>query len=143
MSKKNKKSKSKAEGVPRGNTYSKKEFRLKATTYFLTYKGQNQQDQKITKLELKNYLVDNNPFDRTALPKKYAICQQKYESGQIHFHVILFYEKRKQILNPNYYDYKGIHPNIQHMRNLKAALQYIKKQDPQPLANLDIHQTLL
>ena len=107
------------------STNAKKQFNLKATTFFLTYKELADSGQKLTKESLANYLIANNPNDRTLKPIKYSICQQKYESGEFHFHVILVYPRRKQIDRPDYFDYLGIHPNIQCMRNMKAALQYV------------------
>ena len=113
-------------------------FSLQSSTYFLTYKGISDTGKKITKESLANYLLYQNLRDRTLSPEKYLICQQMYDSGQPHFHVILVYPKRKKILHQDYYDYLDIHPNIQTMRNMKAALQYVYKEDPHPLTNMDI-----
>ena len=124
----------------KGEKPSPKDFRLNATTYFLTFKGISENGEKITKKNLQNHLVNQNPNDRTIKPEKYLICQEKYESGQPHFHVILVYSKRKNITSPDYYDYLGIHPNIQIMKNMKAALQYVYKEDSSPLTNMDILQ---
>ena len=108
-------------------------------TFFLTYKGISDSGE-ITKQGLANYLLNQNPNDRKLLPEKYLICRQMYDSGQPHFHVILVYPKRKQIMTPDYYDYLGVHPNVQTMRNMKAALQYVHKQDPRPYTNMDVIQ---
>lgn len=115
-------------------------FRLQSTTYFLTYKGISENGEKLTKNDLACYLLDHNPFDRKIKPYKYLVCEQMYDSGQPHFHVILVYEKRRQVLKPQHYDFLGVHPNIQIMRNMKAALQYVYKEDPHPLTNMDILQ---
>ena len=115
-------------------------FRLSAKTYFLTYKGISDSGQ-VTKQSLANYLLKQNPNDKTKHPEKYIICQQMYDSGEPHFHAILIYKTRKEIINQNHYDYLGIHPNIQTMRNMKAALQYVYKEDAHPVTNMDIaHQ---
>ena len=113
-------------------------FRLQSKVYFLTYKGINENGQKLTKEFLANFLLKENPNDIKVRPEKYLICEQMYDSGEPHFHAILIYPKRKQITNPNYYDYLGIHPNIQIMRNMKAALDYVYKEDPHPYTNMDI-----
>lgn len=115
-------------------------FRLSATTYFLTYKGTSDKGLKITKESLANYLLTQNLNDRKLRPVKYLICEQMYDSGEPHFHAILVYPKRKQIKSSQYYDYHGIHPNIQTMRNMKAALQYVYKEDPKPYTNMNIVQ---
>lgn len=140
-SKKSKKSpKTKVKEVPKGEKPLPRAFRLTSATYFLTYKGISDSGQKIIKNDLANYLLNQNPNERKLKPIKYLICQQMYDSGQPHFHVILIYEKRKQIRTQDSYDYLGIHPNIQTMRNMKAALNYVYKEDPNPITNMDIVQ---
>ena len=115
-----------------------KKFVLVGKTYFLTYKGSSPFGEILTKQSLKNFLVYNNVFDRKVKPVKYHICQQMYDDGTPHFHAILVYDRRKRVERPDYYDYLGIHPNIQTMRNMKAALEYVRKQDPNPLTNMDL-----
>jgi len=135
-----KKPTTKGKGVPKGEKPLPTTFRLQSKTYFLTYKGTSGLGQKLTKKSLADYLLNQNPNDRKIRPEKYLICQQMYDSGQPHFHAILIYPKRKQVTTQSYYDYLGIHPNIQTMRNMKAALEYVYKQDPHPLTNMDIVQ---
>ena len=120
--------------------HNSKKFRLCASTFFLTYKGITQEGEAITKPDLANFLFNDNPHERTSNinPTIYIISQQTYASGEPHFHVILKYQRRKDITSESYYDYKGIHPNIQKMRNLKAALIYMYKEDPSPYSNTDI-----
>lgn len=130
----------KEKGFPKGEKPFKISFRLVSKVYFLTYKGISDSGQKLTKESLANFLLNQNLNDRKLAPKSYLICQQMYDSGEPHFHAILIYQKRKQIINPNSYDYLGIHPNIQTMRNMKAALDYVYKQDPHPYTNMDIVQ---
>lgn len=114
-------------------------FRLQSKCYFLTYKGISDSGQRLNKQKLAEHLL-HNPNDRKLRPEKYLICQQMYDSGQPHFHAILIYPNRKEIINQNFYDYLGVHPNIQTMRNMKAALQYVYKEDPVPHTNMDIVQ---
>lgn len=94
---------------------------------------------KITKQQLTDFLL-NNPNDRTIKPTQYLVCEQSYLSGQSHFHAVLIYDKIKQLEDAQYFDYLGIHPNIQKMRNMKAALDYVYKQDSSPLTNMDVLQ---
>ena len=115
-------------------------FRLQSTTYFLTYKGISHSGIKIDKNLLANFLLHQNLNDLKLKPIKYLICQEMYDSGEPHFHAILIYQKRKNITKSDYFDYLGIHPNIQTMRNMKAALNYVYKQDPDPITNMDIAQ---
>ena len=135
-----KKPNSKGKEASKGDKPLKSTFRLYATTYFLTYKGISDSGQKITKETLANYLLNQNKNDIKLKPIKYLICQEMYDSGEPHFHAILIYPKRKEITTQNYYDFLGIHPNIQTMRNMKAALEYVYKEDNHPVTNMDILQ---
>lgn len=115
-------------------------FRLQSTTYFLTYKGISENGEKVTKENLANFLLKQNKKDNKLKPEKYLICEEMYDSGESHFHAILIYPKRKAVITQNHYDYLGIHPNIQTMRNMKAAIEYVYKEDPNPLTNMDVIQ---
>lgn len=140
MNKKNKKTTGEKR-VPKGEKPLLTAFRLQSKVYFLTYKGISDfSGEKITKNQLAKYLVEQNPNDRKVKPEKYLICQQTYQDGTPHFHAILIYPKRKQVINQRFYDYLGIHPNIQTMRNMKAALEYVCKEDTTPLTNMDLDQ---
>ena len=126
--------------TPKEEKHTPEKFYLSSKTYFLTYKGISDHHQKITKFDLANYLTKHNPNDRRINPEKYLVCEETYESGEPHFHVILVYSARKQIKSPDHYDYLGVHPNIQVMRNMKAALDYVYKQDLKPVTNMDLVQ---
>lgn len=138
--KKKNSSKTSGKRVSQGEKPLPTAFRLQSKTFFLTYKGTSDSGQKITKESLANFLLKQNPNDRKISPEKYLICEQMYDSGEPHFHAIIIYPSRKHIQSPDYYDYLGIHPNIQTMRNMKAALEYIRKEDASPLTNMDIVQ---
>ena len=135
-----KKANSSKKGIPKGSKSSKAEFRLQGKCFFLTYKGVTDSGEKLTKENLANFLLNQNPNQRTSKPEKYLICEQTYEDGTPHFHVILVYPRRKDIISPDLYNYLGIHPNIQTMRNMKAALEYVHKEDSVPYTNMDIVQ---
>ena len=134
--------KPKGKRVSGGKKPLPKAFRLSATTYFLTYKGISDSGEKLTKTALANYLLKQNKNDIKLKPIKYLICQEMYDSGESHFHAILIYPKRKEVKIQNYYDFLDIHPNIQTMRNMKAAIEYVYKEDPDPYTNMDILQEL-
>lgn len=123
-------------GVARGKQPSEKAFRLQAKVYFLTYAG----GPGISKESLVSFLVHGNPGDRSVRPEKYLVCAQTYASGQPHYHAILVYPRRKVVQRPDHYDFQGVHPHIQTMRNMKAALAYVVKQDAAPLSNMDLAQ---
>ena len=135
-----KKSKTAGKEVLKGKNPPKTIFLLKSKVYFLTYKGISDSGETLSKKALANYLLNQNPNDLKIKPEKYLICEEMYDSGLPHFHAILVHPTRKEITDPNHYDYLGIHPNIQPMRNMKAALQYVFKEDPDPHTNMDIIQ---
>ena len=140
MSGKKTNTKTQGKGVSQGKKPLPTSFRLQATTYFLTYKGFSEQRQdNITKWQLKTHLLDRGSPSKVPVTK-YLICQQMYDSGQPHFHVILIYPRRKEVTDPAAFDYLDIHPNIQTLRNMKAALDYVYKEDSHPLTNMDIVQ---
>lgn len=112
---------------------------FQSSTYFLTYCGISpDRNRKIDKRELLDFLLHECSTNKKLPPQKYFLCQQTYQSGEPHFHVILVYPKRKRILFADVFDYENFHPNIQPMRNMKAALQYVHKEDPSPLTNMDL-----
>ena len=128
-------------GVPLGEKPPLSTLLLKSKTYFLTYPGTSEKTgQKISKENLTEFLLKNNPNDLKVRPEKYLICQQMYDSGQPHFHAIVVYAKRRVINRHDHFDFLGIHPNIQAIRNMKAALQYLYKQDTSPVTNMDLAQ---
>ena len=135
-----KNTKTKGKGVSKAGKQSPKQFFLQGNTFFLTYKGISDSGEKLDKKYLANYLLTQNPNNLKLVPIKYLVCEQTYDDGTPHFHAILIYEKRKKITLQSYYDYLGVHPNIQVMRNMKAALDYVTKEDPAPFTNMDILQ---
>lgn len=135
----NKKSNSKGKGVPKGGKPLGAPFLLVGKCFFITYKGTCDSGAKLQKSALAEFLL-HNPRDVRVFPHKYLICQQMYDSGEPHLHAILVYLVRKRVERPDYYDFMGVHPNIQTMRNMRAALEYVHKQDPHPLTNMDVVQ---
>ena len=133
-----KKGKTIGKGVPIGEKPLQTAFRLQGKTYFLTYRGRTPTGHFIKKNQLADFLLNQCQTQAKVRPEKYLVSEQMYDSGEPHFHVILTYPKRKQILDPRTFDYQGIHPNVQTMRNMKAALDYMYKQDPHPYTNMDI-----
>ena len=142
MNKKTKKNRTKYSGkrIFQGEKHTSKKLFFSNKMYFLTYKGITTSGEKITKIELAQYLTKPCLKDEKILPQKYLISEEKYEDGRPHFHAILIYPRRKQIIDPGHYDYLGLHPNIQPLRNMKAALEYMYKEDLDPVTNMDVVQ---
>ena len=127
--------------VPKEKSQPLKGFSLSSNTYFLTYKGfSEKQGRNISKQELLDHLLHDCVTNRKMSVRKYLVCEEMYDSGQPHFHVILVFPRRKRVVQATAFDYLDIHPNIQTMRNMKAALGYVYKEDPRPLTNMDVLQ---
>ena len=111
-------------------------FRMSTRYYFLTFKGTKQDGTLLTKEAIRRALHEDHPS--VVKPQAYFIAEELYDSGEPHFHCLLRFEKRKEIRNQRYFDVGGVHPNIQALRNLPAALDYLTKEDSRPLTNLDL-----
>lgn len=66
----------------------------------------------------------------------YMICKEKHKSDDPHIHVFLEFLNKPNIMNPDYFDIDGCHPNIKRVSNRSGWLKYIRKTDKQPLTNI-------
>jgi len=48
------------------------------------------------------------------------------EEGR-HFHVAILLHGPKNIRDPRFFDFAGVHPNVQSIRSLKRTIEYVKK----------------
>jgi len=55
------------------------------------------------------------------------VGQEAHQDGQPHLHAVITWEKKKNIKNARYFDFKGFHPSVEAVRNLDAAKNYCKK----------------
>jgi len=55
------------------------------------------------------------------------ICQERHQDGGTHQHVVAKFTDRVQSRNPRIFDINGVHPNIQRIKSIKQALQYVSK----------------
>lgn len=97
-------------------------FRINAKNFFLTYSNVEQQGWlEFTKDELATFL--------NAIPGvEYVItCREVHEDGSPHFHAVVRFEKKKDIRNNRFFDFNGVHPNIQACQNPSASINYCKK----------------
>lgn len=127
----------KSEKVPKRGKVGK--FRVEGRVFFLTYTQKGSEGQVLTKESLRDALMEHR-FGESLHPTHYLICRQHYVQGGVHFHVILVYSHRKNVLKAEYFDVQGVHPNVGRLRNRLAALEYVVKEDRQPLTNLDIER---
>ena len=95
-------------------------FRIAAKTFLLTYP---QAIRIPTKEDLLNFLKTCHGHPPIAV----IVCKELHQDGNQHFHAIVKYVTRKEIRQPDYYDFMGYHPNIQAVQALKAALLYVIK----------------
>jgi len=92
------------------------QFRMNARNIFLTYPRCN-----LSKETLLEELIKIKP------PHAYVISMEVHEDGAPHLHALLKYTKPINITNPNYWDVKGFHPNMQTARDVEAVKAYVEK----------------
>jgi len=100
---------------------------LHAKRFFLTYA----QTGETTKEELRDFLVG----DKGA--QFFVIGKETHEDGGYHIHAYVVYEKQKRVRDARYFDYNGLHPNIQTVRDPKKCQEYCIK-DGEYIANMDL-----
>lgn len=92
-------------------------FRVNAKNFFLTY-------PQCPLMKGDVYVALVNKFG----PIQYAcIASEKHEDGSPHIHVFLTFDVRKDVRNPRTFDIEDYHPNVQAIRNKRAALNYVMK----------------
>jgi len=112
---------------------SNKKFRVDAKSFCLTYSNPAQQQQALGSDE---YTLSHEKFhsalwDRLSelgkVPAYYATCVELHESGELHFHAGINFDKRWNLRDPRALDIDGIHPNIQGARDFRKWVAYLKK----------------
>jgi len=58
------------------------------------------------------------------------VAQELHEDGNWHLHALVIYIEKKNIRDPNYFDFEGYHCNAQSTRDRDAVRKYILKHDP-------------
>lgn len=97
-------------------------FRINAINFSLTYPQANTID--------KQGLFD---FLKTLNPVYLIVAQETHTDGGKHFHVFFKCERKRDIRRSDYFDFGGHHPNIQGTRDPKNWVEYLKKEDLQPI----------
>lgn len=97
-------------------------FRIDARHFFLTYANVEGQGWiEFTKDDLCRHLKEIQGVE-------YVItCRELHQDGSTHFHAYLRFQRKKCLRNAAFYDYNGVHPNIQAARNPMASINYVKK----------------
>lgn len=91
-------------------------FRITAKKFFLTYPQCN-----LEKEDLLSFLKTKANIIR------YHIGREKHEDGNLHLHAAVEYSRKLNIKDPNSFDYKEFHPNIQAARNYDDVAAYCTK----------------
>lgn len=115
-------------------------FRFSAKRVFLTY---SDVCEHITKESIYFDLEERYPF------KHYAIAEELHQSGGRHIHCIIEFKKKVDSKDTTLFDVSDIdhqhHPNIQPIKRGQAhwerVLEYVTKEDPIPLANIELKPT--
>lgn len=61
-----------------------------------------------------------------------GVVREVHKDGSFHLHIYLQYLRRRKI-SPKHFDYLPKHPNVQVVRGLKEVLDYLVKEDANPL----------
>lgn len=94
-------------------------WQIKSKTLFLTYP----QSGAVTKEELLKHLLallDDVKFAR--------IAEEHHKDGGLHLHAVVVLGTPVRSRNERFFDYLGLHPNIQSCRNISKSLEYISKE---------------
>lgn len=108
-----------------------KKFRLYTRYFTVTYAG----SPNLTKERILSFFRDEQ--DGTLKPDYCMVSQEistiDPEKG-VHFHVYVRYPKSKNLINPRIWDIDGFHPNIQGTKSVENYLEYMQKEDPNPIS---------
>lgn len=92
-------------------------FKFDSASFFLTYP----QSGELTQDDIVNHLQSIT----TVLWLR--IARELHEDGSPHYHVVGKFTRRYQSRNERVFDVAGKHPNIQSIRSVAKALQYVSK----------------
>jgi len=92
-------------------------FRIQGNSFFLTYSQCNLEPQV-----LQDHL-------KTLQDVKFiGIGQEHHQDSNLHLHVLITFNKRKNIQSPRYFDYGGFHPSVEKTKSNEAARKYYSKE---------------
>lgn len=95
-------------------------FRFAAKTVFLTYAQVN---NAFTHQDLFNHLRSLRDVEPICL----RVGRESHQDGGIHFHVFGKWSQKIDTIDPRYFDYRGIHPNVQSARKESDVYTYCGK----------------
>lgn len=92
-------------------------FKFDSTTFFLTYPQSD-----ILNEQLIEFIQSIAELDWA------RACREHHEDGELHSHVVGKFKRRFQSRRSTVFDYNGRHPNIQSIRSISRALEYVSKE---------------
>lgn len=101
-------------------------FRINAKRYFLTYP----QCGELTRESVRDMLV------QTHGAQYYCVARESHSDGNNHIHAYGEWTGPFSSRDVRIFDVDGFHPNIQPVRSTKRVLEYILKEDSEPISNV-------
>lgn len=92
-------------------------FKFDSTSFFLTYP----QSGDLEWTDIVNHLQSLKQLDWV------RVCKESHQDGEPHHHAVGKFKGRYQSRNARYFDVRGKHPNIQSIRSIKRAIEYVSK----------------
>lgn len=92
-------------------------FKFDSRSFFLTYA----QSGELTRQQVQDHLGS------IAVLEWCRVASEQHEDGNPHIHAVGRWDTRVQSRNPRFLDVAGFHPNIQPIRSVRAAVQYVSK----------------
>ena len=109
-----------------------KGFRIDGKNFILTF------PQCVVKKEVAIQRIENK-FQQEL--KGYIVCEEAHADGTPHLHVFLSFHKRRNIRQPDYFDFiADKHGNYQVCRSAKNSIQYVTKAGNYIAKGVDVEQ---
>lgn len=119
---------SQAQSSRRSRTPMTSNFRVNAKGFFLTFP-----QTTTTKESAFENLRASPEWERL---KWCVISQETHADGNTHLHVILYYQRKRDIRSPLFFDFiANSHGNVQALRSVYNAIKYLHKEDKNPIAH--------
>lgn len=91
-------------------------FKFDSRHFFLTYPQSDIENQELI-----------NALQLISQLEWARVCRERHEDGQLHSHAVGCFKRRFQTRNERAFDVAGRHPNIQSVRSVARALEYVTK----------------
>lgn len=92
-------------------------FKFDSTTFFLTYP----QSENLEWTDIADHIKSLKDLHWI------RICKELHQDGTPHHHAVGKFTSRYQSRNARCFDVKGKHPNIQSIRSIRRAIEYVSK----------------